>query len=568
MIGTWVRGGGRRLGAALAIVGLPLTAAQAQDGCDGLRIRSITIPRSAPAPISPRVPSWVATLARVALQSTTTHAAAVRPFLLMREGGACSELRRRETERVLRAQTHLADASVLAVPDGQGGVDITVETVDEFARVLGGQWAEGALAGVRIGSNNLQGQGVRLVGEWTDGGAYPDGFRGEVELAHTFGQPHRARAVVERQPFGNRVAASWERPFWSKVQRFGWYAGADLADGHAQFLRPEGLPLALGVENRRLDVGTVLRIGGETFGMFAGPFVTLDQFAAASTARRIGPNGFESTQDTTLNNRYRAFEGSRASVVLGGRWLNFLRVEGFDALEGPQDIGRGTQLMLLSGLGFGGDAGTRYMGGEVFAGAGASRSYVALRGFVERRAADDEKPEVIAAARVRWHLKLSPDELWTLSAEFAGGWQARRPFQLALGERDVGVRGFRWAPAVGAHRAVLRGDYRRRVGAVGERVVLAWSSFADLGAVDAGDAPFGQSSGPQASVGVGLLAATPRQSASTWRLELALPLGPYALGTTELRLKFSSALDDFWSDASDVRAVRAVIPPSSLLGFP
>lgn len=562
--GQVLRVGG--LGLALTLGG-PLTLGAQDAGCDGLRVRSITILRSAPPELSDRIPGWLTPAARFVLQSTTTHAAAVRPFVLFREGARCTELHLRETERVLRAQPYLADASVQAVADGAGGVNITISTVDEVSHVLGGRFNESGLTGIGIGSNNVKGQGVKIVGTWADGGGYRDGYSGELLLSHTLGQPHRLRAVAELLPLGNRVSGIFERPFWSSLQRFGWFAGADLIDGHARFVRPDGLPLALQVENRRLDAGAVFRIGGETFGMFAGPFVTHDRFDVASGARRIGPNGFESDPDTTLTDRYRGFESIRASVVLGGRWLNFLRVEGLDALEGPQDIGRGFQAVLLSGTGFGGDARTRYRGGEVFAGAGASRSYLAVRGFWERRAAEDGS-DVLMAARVRWHLRLSPKELWTVSAEIAGGWQQRRPFQLKLGDADGGVRGFGGAPVVGARRAVLRADYRRNLGGWGERVALAWSTFADIGSVDAGDVPFGQSSGPQASMGAALLASVPRQSSRVWRLEIALPLGTQAVGTSELRLGVSAPLQDFWRDAPDVRALRSIIPPASLLGLP
>lgn len=565
--GQALRGGS--LGLALTLVGPLATVLPAQDtGCNGLRVRSITILRSASPKLSASVPTWLAPALRLAIQSTTTHAAAVRPFVLLREGGRCTELRLRETERVLRAQPYIADASVRAQADGEGGVNITISTVDEVPLVLGWRANASGLTAVGIGSSNVRGQGVRIVGGWMDGEGFRDGYRGELLLSHTLGQPHRLRALVERQPLGSRVSGIWERPFWSSVQRLGWFAGADFIDGHARFVRPDGLPLALAVETRRLDAGGVFRIGGQTFGMFAGPFLTHDRFDAASGARRIGSGGFESDSDTTLNGRYQAFESTRASVVVGGRWINFLRVEGLDALEGPQDIGRGIQAVLLTGTGFGGDSKTRYRGGEVFVGAGASRSYVAVRGFWERRASENGESDVVAAARARWHLRLSPSELWTVSAEIAGGWQQRRPFQLLLGDADAGVRGFRGAPVAGARRAVLRTDYRRDVGGWGERVALAWSTFADVGAVDAGSVPFGQSSGPQASVGAALLASVPRQSARVWRFEVALPLGTQAVGTTEFRLGVSSPWQDFWRDASDIRALRVIIPPASLLGFP
>ena len=62
-------------------------------------------------------------------------------FLLLREGDACNELRRAESERILRAQPFIADASIDVVPSvlgGAGAVDLIVRTSDEVAVVLGG----------------------------------------------------------------------------------------------------------------------------------------------------------------------------------------------------------------------------------------------------------------------------------------------------------------------------------------------------------------------------------------------------------------------------------------------
>lgn len=67
----------------------------------------------------------------------TTDDEIVRQFLLLKPGDACDELRRSESERILRAQPYLVDARVRAYDDGAGGVRLEVETRDEFSTIVG-----------------------------------------------------------------------------------------------------------------------------------------------------------------------------------------------------------------------------------------------------------------------------------------------------------------------------------------------------------------------------------------------------------------------------------------------
>src|SRR5690348_3911516 len=53
----------------------------------------------------------------------------VRGFLLMKVGDGCNELRRTESERILRALPFIADATVDVLPNGRGGVDLSVTTI-------------------------------------------------------------------------------------------------------------------------------------------------------------------------------------------------------------------------------------------------------------------------------------------------------------------------------------------------------------------------------------------------------------------------------------------------------
>lgn len=553
---------------ATTAVGLPAQDTSRGADCDGRRVGQVLIVRSVAPRLDPRIPELLRPVARLALSSATTHAAAVQPFLLLRPGMRCDDGRRRESERVLRAQPYLADAFVRAVPNLDGGVDLHVTTVDEVSRILQGKWADGGISALGLGSANVNGQGIRAFGGWEQGYGYRDGWRGELMLSHTFGDPHRFSARIERAPLANEVRAVWERPFWSTYQRIGWYLGAAADDGYVRFLRPGALPMALPFEAQRADFGGVFRIGGQSFGAFAGPFVTNERFEQMGDARRIGPGGLEPDADSTLNDRYAGLDGWRASLVVGGRWLNFVRAEGLDALVGPQDIGRGMQVAVLSGVGLGADEEHRYHGGEAFIGVGTPQSYLALRGFWEQRQSPDGSSDALASGRLRWFIKSDRRSLVTVSAEFAGGWDPQRPLQLLLGDVTGGLRGYEGVEAVGAFRAVARVDYRRNIGGFG-RSFFAWSLFADVGGVDGGAVPYGAYSGVQGSGGLAVLAALPRESRRIWRLELAYPLGTLAPQQgVSLRLGASSPLRDFWRDPQDVARARAVIPPASLFGFP
>ncbi|HEY6220835.1 MAG TPA: hypothetical protein VIV65_12350, partial [Gemmatimonadaceae bacterium] len=68
----------------------------------------------------------------------TTREEVIRRFLLFRTGEPCSDLRRAESERILRAQNFLADTHIETRPSTTGGVVVTVHSTDEVSLVLGG----------------------------------------------------------------------------------------------------------------------------------------------------------------------------------------------------------------------------------------------------------------------------------------------------------------------------------------------------------------------------------------------------------------------------------------------
>ena len=102
---------------------------------------------------------------------TTTQPDLIRRFLLLHPGDPCNELRRAESERILRAQPFIAEASVRPVLAPDGGVILDVETSDEVALVAGVAAGPGSppVRFARLGDANLSGRGIYFAGDWRDG---------------------------------------------------------------------------------------------------------------------------------------------------------------------------------------------------------------------------------------------------------------------------------------------------------------------------------------------------------------------------------------------------------------
>ncbi|HEY0241938.1 MAG TPA: hypothetical protein VGC52_04690, partial [Gemmatimonadaceae bacterium] len=156
----------RSLAFRLALLPAALCASTAQsqslDGtavpCKGQMISRIDV--SARPPFEAKGSSFHRRLARKLTEiHSTTNPEIITRFLALRPGMACSELRRVESERILRAQPYLSDASVTAYPDDAGGVYLSVVTIDEVSLVLGGggSGATPYVRSFRFGEENFMG---------------------------------------------------------------------------------------------------------------------------------------------------------------------------------------------------------------------------------------------------------------------------------------------------------------------------------------------------------------------------------------------------------------------------
>jgi hypothetical protein len=174
---------------------------------------------------------------------------------------------------------------------------------------------------------------------------------------------------------------------------------------------------------------------------------------------------------------------------------------------------------------------------------------------------------MVSSGRLAWYLKPAASHVLIGSLEFAGGWRMRVPFQLRLGDRQGGVRGYAGSRTAGSVRSVARIEERWRIGGLTEHVAVGLATFADAGRVWAGDAPFGVDSGTKVGLGTGLLVAFPPQSQRLWRLDLAVPVSPDRHASWEVRLT-GVWTRTFWREPGDVARGRAGAAPSTIFIWP
>ena len=347
--------------------------------CDGKIISEILVIRQPPTILSKVKPAWIRPAVGVAIQHRNTKADAITPFLQVQQGKECSDFRLAESARVLRAQPYLADAEVHAFPDDSGGVLVEVTTVDEVPLVLNVGVSHGEVSRLTYGNSNMMGDGISAAVEWRQGFAYRNGYGARFTNYHAFHGPNAVSIVVERFPLSSNYAATLAHPFYTQFQRMGWYGGVRRSSDYVSFIRPNDLTLSLGTTRTQWDLGGVFRVGGGRGHFFAGPLITQQRIRTDQTPRIITDSGFVANPDSLLDQRYPIQDETRLSAVVGMRFLGYLKAYGFDALTGPQDMGKGLQLAAQFGRGVGaGDHGL-FASADLYTGVGSETSFLALR---------------------------------------------------------------------------------------------------------------------------------------------------------------------------------------------
>jgi hypothetical protein len=515
---------------------------------------------------------WRQIARSLGLHHATTRDNVIRRFVTLEVGRPCTEFRRAESERLLRAQPYLASAHVRTFAEPGGGVRVEVETVDEVPAVLDARFRRGQPAAFTAGNENIFGRGVHAEARVERGFAYRSGFGGTVTHYHFLGKPYTLRLDGQRDPIGGHWAVSAGHPFLTDLQQIAWHAGA-RSSRNFRLLEPrgEGSFLALGVRREAWDVGGVIRFGPPGQLWLVGGVVTGERTTPSENPVLITRDSMFAPSPADRALPYEAHRATRLNVVTGVRALEFIQAQGLDALTATQDIARGVQVGLIAGHGMpaqGDD--DMFLAGNAFAGLGSRTSYFGVR--VDGEARYDHETRnwdgVLGSGRAAWYLK--PAVAWTtiVSVEAAGGWTVRVPFNLRLDDREAGIRADIDNRYLGTARVVGRLEQRWSGASITDRGDFGLAGFAEVGRLWKGDAPFGLDIPHQVALGISLLGAMPAGGQRLARLDIAVPVSGPANRTVEVRFSFADWTRAFWREPSEVVRARAGAVLADIFSWP
>jgi len=507
----------------------------------------------------------------VGLRNVTTRDDVIAGMLQLSVGDPCTEFRRAESERLLRAQPFLAAATVRAVPDGEGGVRIDVRTVDEVPAFIEGRLSGAMPEAIAVGNGNVQGRAISVAVSGQRGHAYRDGFGIRVDHYAMFDGPYAASLEAERRPLGSIVGVALARPFYTELQRTTWRVSFRDDRGYRRIVRPAGDPLALGLRQTRWDAGGLYR--RRLLGQVGGVGLALTGVRDTPAQEGVIVTDLDLAPDTgvTLRDRYAPFRVVRPAALVGVRLVRFVTVQGFNTLAALEDLPSGLQAGGSVGRGIPAwGASDLFLAGSIYAGHATPGSLVALQLELEGRKDYDlgEWNGLIASSRLAWYSKRSARRTFVVSEEFSGGSRARLPLQLTFRDGQGGLRGYRGSLLSGAWRNVVRFEERWVLASRPRNANVGFAGFADAGTLWRGSAPYGQTVPLRASVGASVLAAFPAGSKRVLRLDLAVPLRRDGNKAWELRFSSNNLTRHFWREPGDVSRARTGPIPSTLFTWP
>ena len=569
---------------ALALVTCPLALAAGQGipspapsgrpivPCAGQPINDIVIYADAPTVANLGRFPRLAAIARA--MHATTRTELIRRFLLLDRGDACNELRRAESERILRAQPFIAEADAFIVQNEDGGVDLEVRTSDEAAIVLGGsvRAATPHVTSLLFGNANVAGQGLYLSMSWRDGAGFRDGVGGRL-IDHQFiGRPWIFAVEGERASLGGSWRVESAHPFLTDLQRVAWRLRVGRSNGYVELLQADGIRPNVALQRGFFDVGGILRVGNPGRLNLVGFSVTgLEERAGgrltlpdSGVVQDVGP----------VPSPFTPHRIARANALIGVRDIVFERIEGIDALTAAQDVPVGFQVGTLVGrsLPMPGEHEDEdvFLAGDLYVGAssGISTSRLQLQAEGRRPIGSRAWDGVIATGRLTHYLRFTPRHRNMVALEFSGAYRQRTPFQLLLGIPEGGVRGYEQSYFAGGQRLVARTEERYVLGSLFGLGEVGMATFADVGRQWAGDVPFGTTTGVKGSLGVSLLAAFPARSARVWRADLAFPVSTGANARWTVTFTNTDRTAFVFRNARDVTEGREITVPSSIFAWP
>jgi hypothetical protein len=574
-------------------------SARSATNCQGRLITAIDIhPQPPKIPVPPNHPRIAYIVQRLNALHATTRPSVIRRFLAFHVGDVCTEERRLESERLIRAQPYIERVHILAVRDGPSGVRLDVSTVDALTGDFGiGVEGRAPLVDLlNLGNSNLLGSAVRVDGQWSYAEGYRDQFGGEVTDYQFLGHPWVADVSGNLAHVGQQLDASVSHPYFTNLQQMAWRVAGGNDQNYIQFVRPGGVYPALDFQRSYANAGALLRVGSPSRFESTGPTdvaVRYSELALIGAAlshesdgiggRPLDLTGTGPVPDTTVGSppfggRYPAHNARRVNGLAGYRALRYLTVRGFDALLGEEDVPVGIQASGVAGasvpwFGGSGDPDT-FVSSRIDAAIGSRTSVVqaGIQAEARRDRRTDAWDGLIASGHAAWYLKPSLSQTLIVTTDAATGERVLVPFQLALNDPQGGVEGYAGSQMAGGTRAVSRAEYRHlfRMPLAFLRAAAAWgvAGFVTGGRVWAGDVPYGVTSPMVAAAGLGLLVGVPKESRQLWRVDVAQPLVPEPHTGLELRISTSTAVRLWWTEPDDVSRSREQTVTPDLFTYP
>lgn len=543
--------------------------ARAQDSaavCEGRRITSIEVREQERTAVDEVRPPVLRTIVRAVLQTSPTRASALRPYLLLREGMTCDEARRRESERLMRDLPYVADATISTEADADG-VRLVVSATEELKPVIGLRLDGATPSYLRFGTTSLGGNGIFLAGDWNDGGAYRDGYTVRAADWTVLGRRTTGALIASRYPLGDYTELVLSEPFLTRFQSLAWRISFRDETDFVRLERNVDEPLAWRTDLQQWTAGAIGRIHFGTAQILAGGIVTHERISPAESASVIGSDGLL-PPSPALGGLYTSQRGSRAGLITGLRALSFRRAEGLEALYGAHDVARGVQVATVFGRGVSGDADKPFVAADVYAGVGGTTSFASARATFERKNEDAGDATRLVGGRISWLWRASRRQTQEVILEYAGIWRDDIPVAFFLDDSRSGPRGFDGATASGSRLLIGRFERRVRAGGFGSAMGLGVAGFVDAARLWSGDALLGTTTGPHVGIGAGLLAAVPRDSRKTIRIDASYPLtsADGANGVT-LRLTVTTAGRAYWREPAAFARSRIAPALQSLVGW-
>jgi hypothetical protein len=557
------------------LVALVLAApvARAQDSalavspCDGRMVTGFDV-RPARPPFEGTAKTWRAAARAVGLHHATTRARVIESFLALHIGRPCTERRRAESERILRAQPFIGDATVRTVSDGRGGVVAVVETVDEIPVLVSARFHGASPQELSLGNSNVGGQGTSVELRGERGFAYRNGFGARVKQYSMFGHPYVGTLEAERNTLGYLLEGAVEHPIYTDLQRIGWHVGYRSSDDYPRLRRPARDELALELKQERWDASSLTRLfGTRTLGLI-GIGASGLRLTPAAAGIIVSDTGLAADTGITLRNRYRPFRSGRLGALGSLRRIAYRTVRGFDGLSAQQDVANGveTGLFVAKGLPAFGEN-DLYLAGVAYAGwSGENTLFTAVTQWEGRREQQESDwDSVIGSGRASFYVG-RPGSVLEIEDRYASGSRSRLPLQLALGDREGGILGYHATSLAGARRNVVHTEYRLSRQSLIRGADLGIAPFAEVGTVWKGDAPYGVTA-TRSTLGFSILAAYPTHSKRLYRADVGFPLTRGNGAGIEVRFSSADRTIDFWNEPDDVTRARTGAVPVSLFAW-